>query len=66
MFASQNDEFAMILYGTDKTENSLSENLNGYNNITLVYSPSVYSLKPLKTIESIEKVSESTADRNEL
>jgi len=62
MFASQNDEFAMILYGTDKTENSLSENLNGYNNITLVYSPSVYSLKPLKTIESIEKVSESTAD----
>lgn len=66
MFASQNDEFAMILYGTDTTENSLSENLNGYNNITLVYTPSVYNLKPLKTIESIEKVSESTADRNEL
>jgi len=62
IFSGQNDEFAMILYGTDTTQNSLSENLNGYNNITLVYTPSVYSLKPLKTIESIEKVSESTAD----
>ena len=65
IFSSSKDDFSLVLYGTDDTDNSLSEQFGGYSKV-VVFDSMSYSLNALKLLSPdslpIGSTKQSTAD----